>query len=40
LYAAYHQQCIGCHKAMGITGVQDCSGCHEGNKGTPPGANK
>ncbi len=28
LKAAYHQQCLGCHEAMGIKDIQDCSVCH------------
>jgi hypothetical protein len=36
LVGAYHQQCIGCHKAMGIEkpDSRDCNACHvEKNKG-------
>lgn len=29
LKAAYHQQCLGCHEAMGIKDIQDCSVCHK-----------
>jgi hypothetical protein len=36
LVGAYHQQCIGCHDAMGIEkpDARDCNGCHvEKSKG-------
>jgi len=32
LKAAYHQQCLGCHEAMGIKDIQDCSVCHKDHK--------
>ncbi|MFH1438650.1 MAG: cytochrome c3 family protein, partial [Pseudomonadota bacterium] len=29
LKSAYHLQCIGCHKAMGIEKLSDCEACHK-----------
>ncbi len=32
LYAAYHQQCLGCHQLMAMEKPRECAGCHEKKK--------
>lgn len=40
LKAAYHRQCMACHKKMGLGRLNKCTSCHKPASGAAPGATR